>query len=88
MVKDFREHIKQSKDAEINFRNEELGHLRAEATKIDSRLQKLFNMRLDDEITKEQYEDKRDELTLKKNRIESEIKAHGEADDGFNENRP
>ncbi len=85
MVKDFREHIKQSKEAEINFRNEELGHLRAELTKIEQRLQKLFNMRLDDEITKEQYEDKRDELTLKKSRIESKIKAHGEADDGFNE---
>lgn len=29
--------------------------------------------------------DKRDELNLKKGRLENEIKAHGEADDGFNE---
>ena len=42
-------------------------------------------MRLDDEIDKQTYKDKRDEMNLKKSRLESEKKAHGGADDGFNE---
>ena len=85
MVQHFRDHVKDAKQAEIEFRNKELSHLKAELTKIDARLEKLFNMRLDDEIDKQTYEDKRDEMNLKKSRIESEIKAHGVADDGFNE---
>ena len=85
MVEHFREHIRDAKQAEIEFRNQELSHLKAEVTKIDARLEKLFNMRLDDEIDKQTYEDKRDEMNLKKSRLESEIKAHGVADDGFNE---
>lgn len=85
MIQDFRQHIKNAKESEVAFRNDELARLKAEATKIEGRLEKLFNMRLDDEIDKQTYEDKRDELKLKKSRLETQIKAHGEADDGFNE---
>lgn len=85
MINHFRQHIKDAKESEVAFRNEELGRLKAEITKIQGRLEKLFNMRLDEEIDKQTYEDKRDELNLKKGRIEDEIKAHGKADDGFNE---
>lgn len=85
MLQHFRQHIKDAKESEIEFRNAELARLKAEITKIDTRLEKLFNMRLDDEIDKQTYEDRRDDMQLKKSRLESEIKAHGNADDGFNE---
>ena len=85
MIQHFKEHIKEAKEAEIAFRDTELARLKAEITKIEGRLEKLFTMRLDDEIDKRTYEDKRDEMNLKKSRLESEIKAHGVADDGFNE---
>lgn len=85
MINHFRQHIKDAKESEVAFRNDELAHLKAEITKIEDRLEKLFNMRLDDEIDKQTYEDKRDDMLLKKNRLEAEIKAHGAADDGFNE---
>lgn len=85
MINHFRQHIKDAKESEVAFRNEELGRLKAEITKIEGRLEKLFNMRLDEEIDKQTYEDKRDELKLKQGRLETQIKAHGEADDGFNE---
>ncbi len=85
MLQHFRQHIKDAKQSEVDFRNEELSRLKAEITKIEARLEKLFNMRLDDEIDKQTYEDKRDDMLLKKGRLISEIKAHGEADDGFNE---
>ena len=85
MLQHFRQHIKDAKEAEVEFRNAELARLKAEITKIDTRLEKLFNMRLDDEIDKQTYEDKRDDMLLKKSRLMGEIKAHGEADDGFNE---
>ena len=85
MINHFRQHIKDAKESEVAFRNDELARLKAEVTKIECRLEKLFNMRLDDEIDKQTYEDKRDAMLLKKGRLESEIKAHGKADDGFNE---
>ena len=85
MINHFRQHIKDAKESEVAFRNDELARLKAEITKIEGRLEKLFNMRLDDEIDKQTYEDKRDELNLKKGRLEDEIRAHGKADDGFNE---
>ena len=85
MINHFRQHIKDAKESEVAFRNDELTRLKAEITKIEGRLEKLFNMRLDEEIDKQTYEDKRDELNLKKGRLEDEIKAHGKADDGFNE---
>ena len=85
MINHFRQHIKDAKESEVAFRNDELARLKAEITKIEGRLEKLFNMRLDNEIDKQTYEDKRDELNLKKGRLEDEIRAHGKADDGFNE---
>ena len=85
MINHFRQHIKDAKESEVAFRNDELARLKAEVTKIEGRLEKLFNMRLDEEIDKQTYEDKRDAMLLKKGRLESEIKAHGKADDGFNE---
>lgn len=48
-------------------------------------LDALFNMRLDGEIDKEQYEDKKAQIQLEIERANDKIKAHGKADDGFNE---
>ena len=85
MIKHFREHLQNSKQYEIEYRNQEIGRLKAEKTKVSARLDQLFNMRLDGEISREEYEEKKNELKLKSDRLEAEIKAHGVADDGFNE---
>ena len=45
----------------------------------------LLNMRLDGELSKEQYEDKKAELQLNIERSKDKLKAHGKADDDFNE---
>lgn len=85
MIEDFKEHLRNSKDAEVKFKNEEIGRLQAEATKARQRLSRLFDLRLDGEIEKEDYEAKRAQLQLEIDRATAKIKAHDKADDGFDE---
>lgn len=75
--------LKDSKGAEIEFRNKELGRLQSAVTKARNRLKILLDMRLDDELTAQEYEDKRAELQLEIDRTNEKIKAHGKADDSF-----
>ena len=82
---DLKEHLTNSKAAEIEYRNRELGRLNAEVNKAQQRQDMLLNMRLDGEINKEQYENKRAELQLTIERMRDKIKAHGKADDQFND---
>ena len=53
-------------------------------TRVESRIDALFNMRLDGEIDKETYNDKNDRLQLERHRLEERIQAHRKADDSFN----
>lgn len=85
LLKEYKEHLKQSKQAEINYRNAEIGVLRAELTKTESRLDKIINMYIDGDIEKSIYEIKKQEIELKKLEIESKIKAHSNADYNFND---
>ena len=84
-ISDFKEYIKSSKQAELDYKKAELEHIDAKLNKIDQRLTSLFNMRLDQEITKDEYETKRDEYKLERSRLELLKKSHQVADDGFNE---
>lgn len=85
MLVSLKEHLQNSKSAEIEYRNRELGRLQENITKTKNRLDALFNMCLDDEISKEDYEEKRAKLQLEIDRTTDKIKAHGKADDGFND---
>lgn len=84
-LRDLKTHLINSKSAEIEFRNREIGRLNAEITRAQQRLDTLLNMRLDGELSKEQYEDKKAELQLNIERSKDKLKAHGKADDDFNE---
>lgn len=85
ILQDLKERLSGSKSAEIEYRNREIGRLQAIITKASQRLDTLFNMRLDGEIDREQYEDKRAQIQLEIDRTSEKIKAHGKADDGFND---
>lgn len=80
-----KETLKNSKAAEIEYRNRETGHLKAEQVKVKDRLDRLFEMRLDGEINKSTYESKHTELQNKYDDIDVKLKAHRKADDGFND---
>lgn len=84
-LQDFKIHLENSKSAEVEYRNREIGRLNGEITKAQQRLDMLLNMRLDGELTKEQYEEKRAELQINIERTKDKLKAHGKADDSFNE---
>ena len=84
-ISDFKEYIKSSKQAELDYQRSELERIDAKLKKIDLRMTALFNMRLDQEITKDEYEIKRDEYKLERSRLELLKKSHQVADDGFNE---
>lgn len=85
MLQMLKEHLQNSKSSEVEYRNRELGRLQESITKAKQRLDSLFNMRLDGEIDKEAYEDKRAQLQIEIDRANDKIKAHGKADDSFNE---
>lgn len=84
-INQFKEHLKQSKKSEIEYRNQELGVLHSSLTKTSGRLDKLINMYIDGDIEKEIYESKKAELELSKAQLEEKIKAHSTADNSFND---
>lgn len=83
ILSELKTHLRNSKDAEVEYRNREIGRLQASITKTRARLKNLLDMRLDEELTAEEYEDKRAELQLEIDRANDKIKAHGKADDDF-----
>lgn len=85
ILNSLKDHLKNSKQAEVEYRNKEIGNIQAQISKAQARLDKLFNMRLDDEIDRETYETKRCEIKISIDRYNELLKSHGKADDGFNE---
>ncbi len=85
IIEQIRVHLAASKKQEVAFRNTETGRLKQELTRIENRIDTLFNMRLDGEIDKETYNDKNDQLQLERHRIEEKINAHKKTDHSFNE---
>lgn len=80
----YRKHLADSKNAEIAYRNQEVGHLQASLTKNRDRMDKLMNLFIDGNIDQEVFDTKREQLKIEKTRLEAKIKAHSLADDGFN----
>jgi len=76
-------YIKISADAERGFHNARIGELHAQYTKIKTRLDRLTDLFLDGDITKEVHEEKRKELTQKREKILQEIDSHDTADNNF-----
>lgn len=85
IIEQIRVHLAASKKQEVAFRNAETGRLKQELTRIENRIDALFNMRLDGEIDKETYNDKNDRLQLERHRVEEKLSAHKKADNSFND---
>ena len=85
MVAELHEHLKNSKESEIKYRDAELTQLKADLTRTLNRIDRLCNLYLDDGIAKKDYIEKNNELIAEKEKIKTLIAAHSEADDGFND---
>lgn len=84
-IEQYRKHLTGSKNAEIAYRNQEIGHLQASLTKSRDRMDKLMNLLIDGNIDQEIFDMKREQLKLEKSQLEAKIKAHSVADDSFND---
>lgn len=84
MVKSLHIHLKASKEAEIQFRDNELTKLKSDLSRTINRIDRLCNLYLDGEIDKETYQAKNNELIAEKSKIQTLISTHSSADDNFN----
>lgn len=80
------EYVKSSADNERIYYKTRITELNKELTRIKTKLDKLMDFFLEDKITEEEHERKREELTSKRTRILMELEEHNNADDSFNEN--
>lgn len=84
LIEQIRTYMASSKKQEIAYRNAETGRLKQELTRVENRIDALFNLRLDGEIDQETYNDKNSRLQLERHRLEERIQAHRKADNSFN----
>ncbi|WP_342278295.1 hypothetical protein [Candidatus Tisiphia endosymbiont of Myopa tessellatipennis] len=78
-------YIKSSAKIEQGFHKMRIGELHAEHTKIKTRMDRLTDLFLDGDISKEDHEGKRQQLIQKREDIVREIESHNNADDKFSE---
>ncbi len=77
--------IKNSAKIEQGFYKMRIGELHTEHTKIKTRMDRLTDLFLDGDISKEDHERKRQQLIQKREDIVREIESHDYADDKFSE---
>lgn len=80
------EYVKNSADNERIYYKTRITELNKELTRIKTKLDKLMDFFLEDKISEEEHERKRDDLTSKRTRILMELEEHNNADDNFTEN--
>ncbi|WP_342271627.1 hypothetical protein [Candidatus Tisiphia endosymbiont of Parasteatoda lunata] len=78
-------YIKASAKIEQGFHKMRIGELHTEHTKIKTRMDRLTDLFLDGDISKEYHEEKRQRLIQKREDIVREIESHNNADDEFSE---
>ncbi|WP_375358819.1 hypothetical protein [Candidatus Tisiphia endosymbiont of Neophilaenus lineatus] len=76
-------YIKSSVKIEQGFHKMRIGELHTEHTKIKNRMDRLTDLFLDGDISKEYHEEKRQRLIQKREDIVREIENHNYADDKF-----
>lgn len=84
IIASLHEYLKASKESEIRFREAELQKLQADLTRTLNRIDRLCNLYLDGEITKEDYLIKNNSLINDREKLKAQIDGHSSADDGFN----
>ena len=74
-----RKALKESHETKNGYHKEAVGHLQAEVTKIDDRLEKLYDDKLDGVIDADFYDRKRKQYTDKQQVVASKLKQHQKA---------
>ena len=85
IVTELQQELKSSKGAEHKFYTQEIKKLREEQDKLKQKMNNLFDLRLDGEIDRETFDQKRNELQVKLNRLKNKVTAHEKADNSFDE---
>jgi hypothetical protein len=83
MLEDVISCIKTSASAEQDFYKRRIAELHSEHTKILSRMDRLTDLFLDGDLDKNTHEEKRAQLSQRREEILREIENHGQADDSF-----
>ena len=84
MVAALHEHLKSSKESEIKFREAELEKLKSDLDRTIKRIDRLCNLYLDGEMSREDYIAKNNSLVMDREKLKKEIDGHTLADDNFN----
>ncbi|WP_375326470.1 recombinase family protein [Candidatus Tisiphia endosymbiont of Nemotelus uliginosus] len=85
LLKDVIAYIKSSASIEQGYHKTRISELHAEHSKMKNRLDRLTDLFLDGDLTKEAYEEKRQQLIQKRDDLVKEIANHNNADDKFGE---
>ena len=85
VLNELQKELKSSKGAERKFYAQEIKKLREEQDKLKEKLNNLFDMRLDGELDRENFDLKRNEIQVKINRLKNKVTAHEKADNSFDE---
>lgn len=80
LLKQVISYIKSASSGEQGYYKERMSELQAEHTKIKNRLDRLADLFLDGDFTKEAYEEKRQQLIQKREAIIRDIENHNNAD--------
>ena len=85
VLNELQKELKSSKGAERKFYAQEIKKLREEQDKLKEKLNNLFDLRLDGELDRENFDLKRNEIQVKINRLKNKVTAHEKADNSFDE---
>ena len=78
--------LKDSHQDKKHYRDAAKAHLRAELSKIENRITRLYDSYLDGDVTKDFYKKKNDELKKQRRHANTQLEAIDSADDNFYEN--
>jgi len=79
------QYIKAGAGAERDYHKTRMSELYKEQTSIKNKLDKLMDFWLEDKITEEEYNAKRNKMAERRDKITIEIDANNKADDSFND---
>lgn len=79
------EYVKSSAVNERDYYKTRISELNKELNSIKSKLDKLMDFYLEDKLSETEYDEKRAQLIIRRDKIMEELEAHNNADDNFTE---
>lgn len=83
MLQNVVDYIRETNRAKKAFHNQEVGQLKKQHTEIQDKLDRLVDLRLEGEITKEEFETKKNRLKDRQYELDQLILTYDKADDQF-----